>query len=204
MLPVSVVPRHEQRGKRGPSTGRWLSTLFGVALLIGIAACDADPLDRPVLPETQTERDRPEVEALCTETIPSTGILMLTWRYHDQSDDGRRIDLTVYKDGFDQDRYASLWPLKIGQQSQKLKISNLRSHPADPALLPRLTSLSRDPQRGSTTMRLEGLAGGLVYGIRLATLKHDGWVPGPSVRVQAPACITEPFGNTEKPNPGGD
>ena len=178
---------------------RWHAVLLGAAVVLGIAARDTDPLERPVLPATASERDRPKVETFCSETLPSAGIVVLTWQDYGRLDHRRRIDLTVYKNGFDQDRYASLWPLERGQQARALKVSKLRDRPADPALLARLTSLSSDPRQGVMTVQLEGLEGGLIYGIRLATLSGQGWRPGPIVRVQAPACITEPFGETESP-----
>lgn len=178
---------------------RRYGVLFLTALVLGIAACATRLLDLPVLPGTGSEKDRPRVEVSCSETIPSTAVVTLTWRFHAQLHDRYRIDLTVYKNGFNQDRYASLWPLKSGQQPRALAVSKLRKRPVDPALLPRLKSLSRDPRQGSTTVRLEGLAGGLLYKFRLVTLKGQGWVPGPAVRVEAPICITEQLNETEKP-----
>lgn len=173
--------------------------LFLTTLVLGITACDTRLLDLPVLPGTSSEKDRPRVEVSCSKTIPSTAVVMLTWRFHAQLDDRYRVDLTVYSDGFAQDRYASFWPLKSGQQPEALAVSKLRKRPLEPILLPRLKSISQDLRQGSTTVRLEGMAGGLVYQFRLVTLKGQGWLPGSAVRVEAPVCITEHFNETGEP-----
>ena len=181
-------------------TRRYLHVLL-TALIVSIAASsDAKGeeavqddavhlLDLPVLPGTEPEKESPTVDVTCSETIPSIEIATLTWRLHDWLHKRQRLDVTVYANGFDQDRYATLWPLRPGQRPRALRTSKLRS--ADPALIPRLKSIDSDRQQGSVTVTLEGLAGGLIYDVRLATLKDGGWVPEPAARVEAPICITE-------------
>jgi len=190
---------------------RRYGVLFLAALGLGIAAScqghrkqsvqvDATRLlDLPVLPGAGTEKDRLRVEVSCSETIPSTAVATLTWRFHAELHDRQRIDLTAYKHGFHQNRYATLWPLKSGQQPRALAVSKLRKRHLEPVLLPRLKSLSRDPRQGSTTATLEGLEAGVVYDFRLVTLKGDAWVPGPAVRVEPPFCVTDEFNETGEP-----
>ena len=156
-------------------------------------------LNLPILPATDAEKKSAIVNISCTETIPSTAAATLTWTVEFPIDNNYRIDLTIGKDGFDQNRYATLWPLKGGQQPRPLKTSVLRQRPVDPALRPRLKSLSSDARQGLVTVTLEDLYGGLLYYVRLVTLEGAGWVPGPAIRVDAPVCITERFDQNREP-----
>lgn len=166
--------------------------LITMALAIALVACAAIPsLEFPVLPgETG---DTPILDISCSETIPSSEIIQLTWKNISKFQDKHRLDLTVYESGFNQNRYASIWPLKRGQTAQKLKFSKLRERTVDPALLPQIASLTYKHQQDETKMKLQGLASGLIYEARLMTFKGKGWVPGPRFRIEVPTCITEPF-----------
>lgn len=152
---------------------------------------DADvvQLDLPVLSATAPEEGKPDVYAWCSETVPSFGVATLTWSSYPRFDRRQRIDLTVYANGFEQDRFAVLWPLERGQRPWALKKSRLRE--SDPTLTPRLAGLQTDPERDTVTVRLELLSGGLAYQLRLVTFSGKGWEAGPSVRISAPVCITE-------------
>ena len=178
---------------------RSVGALVATAVFLGIAACDVDPLDRPVFGAAGPERDRPFVEVSCTNSVPSSDRVTLIWNSHPPLDDRHRLDLSVYKNGFAQGRYASLWPLERGQRPQRLKSSKLRPSPAEPTLRPRLTRVGSDPEQGSASVSLEGLEPGLVYELRLLTLKDDGWLPGSVARVQGPVCITEAHRESAEP-----
>lgn len=194
------MSRYPQQANTSPTTRRCVALVL-MTLIVGIATTregrSAQPgqddvrllLDLPVLAGTGSEEDKPLVHVSCSSTRPIVEVATLTWESRAQLDETQRIDLTAYSDGFENNRYATLWPLERGQRPRALAASKLRHR--DAALVPHLQHLHGDPTKDSTTVRLEGLQGGLTYRVRLVTLKGRSWEPGPVARFRAPVCVKD-------------
>lgn len=126
------------------------------------------------------------VEVSCSQTKPRTGIAELSWRTEKRLFNKQRLDVTVYKQGFEKDLYTILWPIRAEQQFQIPRSNKLEE--TSRALALNAVNVNVDEKQDSIVVKLEGLEPGLVYFWRICTLSNKGWRPSSVVRCEAPVC----------------
>lgn len=166
-----------------------------VLLMLALAcqARSAPPADsvsvalpgQPVPVRTDTlQAPAPLVETGCVPDQPRTSYAEVRWLAPAlRFDDSVTVDFTVFKDGFQANRYAS-----IDAQVTEARLRLLFR----PEVALRAMSVRVLPPRraGDTTIvRVERLDAGINYLWRLRGRASGEWVAGAAVRVQAPTCV---------------
>src|SRR5262245_38950165 len=102
------------------------------------------PTELPVLHDQLDKLSQPEVATECSLTKAGTSVARLSWT--SQTDlERQRIDLTVFKDGFDQEIFALVSPLKDGTAA-RISVYATRLERKDTSLNPVLQSLQTKPE----------------------------------------------------------
>ena len=163
-----------------------LALLLG-ALAITAPALSADVLALPVLSaDTTLVRDF-TAATFCTDSVPRRGLARLVWRTDAHLRGSQRLDVTVYKSGFDRGVYATLWPLEKGQTSQDVQ-ARLPARPDKHILVLKLVDLPTSTDNQVTHLLLEGLQPGVNYFWRISTQTAEGWVPSGFGVSSGPIC----------------
>jgi len=186
------------------ATVRSARLIVTLSVLLGSVACNrsahtADSQQTPESPvPTLTPVQAPRV-ATDTSRVPSptvaigcvlngsrTGFAEVRWpTVAGVLPESVSVDFTVFKDGFQADRYASF----AGSPSvPKIQIY-FRPEAALTAMSVRSISRRRDGE--TTTLRVEQLDPGVNYLFRLRLNVNGQVVVGAPVRVQAPTCISD-------------
>lgn len=126
------------------------------------------------------------IEVFCSQTKPRTGMAKLSWRTDKRLFSKQRLDVTVYKQGFEKDLYTILWPIRAEQQFQIPRSNKLEE--TSRALALNAVNVNVDEKQDSIVVKLEGLEPGLVYFWRVCTLSNKGWRQSSVVRCEAPVC----------------
>lgn len=145
-------------------------------------------LDLPILSQDTSAARNFWADAFCSETKLRTGVVLLSWKADENSFDNQRLDVTIYKKGFDKNLYTSLWPLETGQEFQTSSQVKLSDRPSNQALYLNVNKIDVDKKKRSISVELEGLEAGLNYYWRVLTLNEKGWVLGGIIRTEAPIC----------------
>lgn len=128
------------------------------------------------------------VKPFCSETKLRTGVASLTWRTNKDLFEKQRVDMTAYKRGFEKGLYTTMWPLKKGGRFQESGSSKLPDRASSQSLFLEVIEMNFDRERGTTSMKVEGLEAGLNYFWRVLTLYDGKWVPSDIVSCEAPVC----------------
>jgi hypothetical protein len=157
------------------------------ALVATASAAPPDALTLPVIdPDTTLVRDF-TATTFCTDTVPRRGLARLTWRTDAHLRGTQRLDVTVYKGGFDRSMYATLWPLEKGRTSQEVQ-TRLPARADKHIVFLTLIDLRTSADDQVTDLLLEGLQPGVNYFWRVSTLAAQGWVPGRFGVSPGPIC----------------
>jgi hypothetical protein len=149
---------------------------------------EPDELNLPILSTDTSTVSNFQCITYCSETKLRTGMALLTWSADEGLIGKQRIDVTVYKKGFETKMYTILWPLKKSQTFQTSRLVKLPDRPDMQLLYLDVNQADIDKQEGLISIELEGLQAGLNYFWRVLTLEGKGWVPGGIIRCQGPVC----------------
>lgn len=201
---TAVSPHHFPRRPR-TSPGH-LAVALGLCL--GVAACAGGPgtgseervapvevgLDVPIV-EQYTETPPAEsfsVEVGCSTDDPRTAYADLMWSAEPVELERQRLDVTVYKKGFEKGNFVAL-PLDrpdVGFQHARPE-QKLEAQPYARALSLQVAELQRPERQGPVRLRVADLDAGLEYFWRLLTRTEEGWRPTETVRRSAPTCVAD-------------
>lgn len=148
-------------------------------------------LDRPVLEMDTGFISNFHIEVFCSDVKLRTGNALLTWNSEEKYFDKQRLDLTIYKNGFEINIFTTLWPLKENQEFQTTKMVELPNRVDNQSLFLNTIAVDINKQEKSVLVELEGLTPGLTYFWRILTLTKKGWVPGIIIRSEAPVCPSD-------------
>jgi hypothetical protein len=163
-----------------------LLTLLG-ALVTTAAALPPNALTLPVLNADTTLVREFTAATFCTETAPRRGLARLVWRTEAHLQGSQRLDVTVYKSGFDRGMYVTMWPLEKGRTSQDVQ-TRLPARPDKQIVFLTLIDLRISVDNQVTDLLLEGLQPGVNYFWRVSTRTAQGWVPSGFGVSPGPIC----------------
>lgn len=176
-------------------------TLLLIAFLLLAAATGVRAQEFPDIREEYPELNLPILEAKffpenpirvtaeCSTLQPRAVDAVIEW-VEDQPDlKAYRLDVTLFKNGFEQEWYATLWPIREQNRTRPINPERLGGERAVSGLSLSVVSLSgteagTEPFR----LRLTGLDPGKNYYWRILKRDRKGWIAGEVIRVQAPVC----------------
>ena len=127
------------------------------------------------------------VEAGCSETDLRIVIAGVTWRGNRDRAAAQRIDVTVFKDGFERGLFATV-PAERGGKFEPgpglVRMERGAGRPFELLAVPR-----QGDSKDAISMEIRSLEPGVLYRWRVVTRTEKGLVPSPVVNVQAPVCI---------------
>ncbi|PPK88168.1 hypothetical protein CLV84_1133 [Neolewinella xylanilytica] len=132
----------------------------------------------------------------CDVELPRESLVLVTWAKVQERGTAYRIDLTPYKQGFEQDLFYTLLPgeKKAFQfTAEQGRAANLTSSLADV----RVRDFTTENRSGGNRLALAGLVPGMTYYLRVSTFSptDDSWLPGQTIRFDAPVC---PFDSPDR------
>lgn len=180
------------------------SFLFLVAAVAIIAGCaDTQPARPPATPPATTpplteppmtdndEEVAPDLHAdvRCSEPDVRTVIATLSWRENQIQAAAQRIDVTVFKEGFDKGLFATAPADKGGKFEFAPALRRMEREPG------RAFELVADPRPDSRkefiAIDIRNLEPRLLYRWRVASRTDRGWVSSPVVTLESPPCIAD-------------
>ncbi|MBI4545427.1 MAG: hypothetical protein HY703_09540 [Gemmatimonadetes bacterium] len=145
---------------------------------------------------------RLQVEVGCSRAEPGTGMATLSWPADRELIARQRVDVTVFKRGFERGLFASLSPSPAGQRFQMAPDFQAAGQPASSALELRAEPMELSARGDRVALRVKGLEPGLLYFWRLVTRSDGTWRPGETVRTEAATCPVDwirPHRSREQP-----
>jgi hypothetical protein len=152
---------------------------------------DAKPLDRVVLPEVDRAIDDLKLHTWCNETKARTPMGTVTWTAPADRFERQRLDITVFKQGFRQQMYTTLYPIEPRGKIAAVSAVKLPGRDGDANLFPAVVDVRRGPRDDACSVTLEGLEPGVGYFVRICTLTERGWQPSAVARGRAPICTAD-------------
>jgi len=149
---------------------------------------EPDEFNRPILSTDTTTVSNFQCISYCSETKLRTGVALLTWTVDERLMAKQRLDVTVYKKGFETKLYTILWPLNKDQAFQTSRLVNLPDRPDRQLLYLDVSQVDIDREEGMLSVELEGLEAGLNYYWRILTLTKKGWAPSAVISGKGPIC----------------
>jgi hypothetical protein len=134
----------------------------------------------------------------CSSDAPRRGIVRVEWRADRRPAltelSQRRIDLTVFYQGFERGQYVSA-PLQENATFQPTeRVSLMETAPA--ALRQPVVERAPVPaQPGWVAVELTRLEPGMLYRIRVPTRTPTGWLASQTIEVTAPVCPSDEHRN---------
>jgi hypothetical protein len=150
--------------------------------------CDPEALGLPILQPDTSYVQSYHVEAFCSETKIRTDVARVSWSADELIFDRQRLDVTTYKNGFEQGFFTLLCPLEEGQRFREAGNAQLPDRPDKQKLFLMVQKAMVDSSKNVITLEVEGLEPGLIYLWRVLTFQQKGWYPGGTKRVLAPVC----------------
>ncbi len=176
---------------------KFVLTLCGSLLLVmGLNAQDDreitevyPELNLPIAQQRSlTQESTVEITAECSLLKPRTGLVTINWKEQQRSFAEYRLDLTTRKGGFDNELFATVWPIRYGNES---KLINRKRYPSEDLTRGlKLSTSAVNPSRNSSpsTVTLEGLEPGINYFWRVLRRDESGWTTSEVIRIEAPTC----------------
>lgn len=137
--------------------------------------------------DTVLVRDFSATTYCADDTTSKRSRASLTWRTNPRLLEKQRIDVTVYKRGFEAGTYAILWPLEAGQTFRDAE-RRLPNRPDNSMLFLTLIDRQTSADDRVMTVQLGGLHPGLNYFWRVLTLDAGSWTPGGFASASGPFC----------------
>ncbi len=142
----------------------------------------------PVVPREDAADGALTVEAICHPSKPRTGLLVLSWVAERDQVARQRLDVTTFKNGFEQSVFTSVWPVLEDKGSRWLAAREVPDRADLRALELPVASAELDEGEGRCVLRLETRAPGITYFLRLSALDEERWSAYPIVSATAPIC----------------
>lgn len=192
-----VSVSHE--ASRGESSlGAARPTGIHVLALILLACTRTHPVDRPgesfdarlavLVPDTAGVRSL-RFDASCSRRQPRIAVGEVSWRIVGRDYSNQRLDVTVYKNGFETGLFTVLSPIKKGRGfSRRLVGTAPPPWLFDEGLGLKVSQVRFDSGSNRISVSVEPLKTSLNHFWRVLTRTRRGWVSSPTVRGQAPVC----------------
>ena len=175
-----------------------LSFVFVIILLIGcnsnleISPQEEESLSaQPIQVKEEETYEDFRVETFCSLTKMRTGVARLTWISKPNLIERQRIDVTVFKQGFEKGFFSFISPT---EPKKGFQLPDLRE-PLDDSFGPILElnfgELLVDEERNEYSVNVEGLEPGLNYLWRILTIEDEGQTSTRIVKVEAPVCVAD-------------
>lgn len=145
---------------------------------------------RPARFRQQTPSAAFECRVFCSEEKLRTPVAELTWRSTEARLRTSRIEVTVYKDGFQTGKYVALGSTKGERSYQLPQVKQVQTQELIPALreLVVVEASSLKARPGVVAVRIEGLEPGLNYFWRVVSTTNGRQIAEGTARCQAPVC----------------
>ena len=145
---------------------------------------------RPARFRQQTPSAAFECRVFCSEEKLRTPVAELTWRSTEARLSTSRIEVTVYKDGFQTGKYVALRSTKGERSYQLPQVKQAQTQELIPALreLVVVEASSLRARPGVVAVRIEGLEPGLNYFWRVVSTTSGRQIAEGTTRCQAPVC----------------
>jgi hypothetical protein len=128
----------------------------------------------------------------CSVTKLRTGYAVVTWGGGRTIESTLRLDVAADKRGFERGEFVSASPLSPGGRFTAARATLAHAPVARPLDIviagQEDTRIAAATQPLSRAVVIERLEPGVNYFIRIAAREGTGWVPGPTLRVEAPTC----------------
>lgn len=145
-------------------------------------------LTLPIL-ETKTFPASPvRIFLECSPTVPRGVDAVVEWVESQKSVSDYRLDVTVFKNGFSEEWYATLWPIRERNRTRLINPEKLRGQRTIAGLDLQVAGLSVEKDAAGPSLRLSGLEPGKNYFWRILKRDRKGWIAGEVIRLQAPVC----------------
>lgn len=161
------------------------SELWIVSFLIACAGPNVgsaqQPADIPILDEGGVQAATElEADVACSDSLPGTSVARLSWGEAERPGSDRRVDLSMFHDGFLKRQYTTVWQREGEEPGAAYRF---------------------DRVTGRHEVLVYGLTAGVNYYWRVLSLTTDGWVPSMTVRVEPPVCPVDIEADTVPPGP---
>ena len=182
-----------------------IMVLLGIILVSCVAKSEAavsveaerigQAAEVPVAPKDEGLIRNFSSEVSCSETILRRGTAFLFWEVDKEVVKDVRVDLTVYKGGFEKNLFTSFFPDKEAVKGEDERFRPPASSPLldGPAIIFRdlpivRTQQGRQRQELASDLIVEALEPGVNHFWRIVVLTGDGEVRSETVRNMAPVC----------------
>lgn len=177
---------------------KWTRTICGLLLAFLVVGCYPESTvrveevstERPVLTADEQSAGDLNVEVFCSPTKIRTSVARLTWVNPDSAQQ-QRIDVAVYKQGFEEGFFGTLSPIKPQGKFLAPELKEPELNALAPVLDLAIVEATYDEERAEMSLDIEGLEPGLIYHWRVVTLTDEGWVSGNIASVEAPVCVAD-------------
>lgn len=147
-------------------------------------------LKKPIVLMPATESTQPPstdytIVADCSPTKPGVAEVIIRRPAQMKSTDNIRVDVTVFKDGFANNKFAVLYKSKKMKAFEQEKFDRAQ---LTKALDLNTATLSKAEQNNQVIYKLEGLESGLNYFWRISKEGKDSWEATEVIRIEAPTC----------------
>ena len=140
---------------------------------------DADPKATPPL----------TVKTGCSESDLRLAVATLSWTADPKLAAAQRVDVTVFKNGFETELFASVAATGEGKFAPVSGFSRAGREPGRAFDL--VAAPKKDNRKNMAALEVRHLEPGVLYRWRLLTRTDKGWVPGAVVTTQAPVCVSD-------------
>ena len=160
---------------------------FGSILVAGSLSIAAAGYRVRVSQQPERQPPLPQVSVSCSDLIPGTAAATVRWLASRAPFATSRLDVTVYRKGFDRGMYARFTLAQGLVPHPQLNDSSPPRDDSLPAYRLRGERV-RSSHTDTAAFRIDGLEDGINYYLRLAAVEPTSAVPGPAARLAAPTC----------------
>jgi hypothetical protein len=145
------------------------------------------------------------VEVACSETDLRKPVAIIRWNASSSfRADDQRLDVTVFKDGFERGEFATIDPqggrARMARPSTEglLESGGARMiRPLDLTVAPRSSREAAPDDGGMTVIEVQNLEPGVLYQWRMVGRAEAGFGATETVAVEAPVCVADEAGRNQ-------
>lgn len=153
-------------------------------------------LGLPILKEKSFQQNPVEISVECSQTTAGAIEVTIDWLENQKSLENFRLDVSVFKNGFEQNLYGTIWPIHEGSKSRMVDPGKFRGQAALTALDLKMLNISRKQEKSNNlSVTLTGLEPGINYYWRVLKRDRRGWIGSEVIRIKAPVCPVDYIDN---------
>lgn len=130
----------------------------------------------------------PQIIVVCSTTKARTAEAIIQWPGQMRSFEQLRLDVSFYKQGFANNRYAILWPMEKSRKARVVDQKMQQSRELSAGLELTVLDMARGDAGQGAQLKLEGLDPGKTYFWRLLRKGQRDWQSSEVIRIEAPTC----------------